>query len=443
MGPIGRVVRFPIMDESPPRKKPLVPVAGLLVAVLTASVVGLWPDGAETAVATPVASVSAPVPQASRVLTPFERVSDQLAAQKEALLKGDEKGWLASVDKKLQPRYRTIFRNLRALDLTSADMGIDGALTDNGATLTGKVGLTYCFSGVECPGYRLDPTGGAPKIINTVTWTSRGGSWVITKMAASGVRNYLQPAPWENSTLTFAEGERVIVAGPRSQSANVKRVLPLAEKAAAVADRYAAQLNNRRPKYRIYLADNKMWKSWYDGAAPPWSVAYHLQLNNIGSDIVVKASKVMPEGNRYITEIIQHELGHSVTLDGNHNRDDKKNQWLTEGIAEYIGYQPGKPQNTYSGDALRYVRSRGRPIKTIAVPALTGKSDDLSVTRLYATGHFAAACMAEKYGEPKMLDFVQMVLHAGVERDAASQAVFGKPFAVVDKTCVSWIKQKL
>ncbi|GAA1587444.1 hypothetical protein GCM10009828_009990 [Actinoplanes couchii] len=419
------------------------PVAGLVIAVLTASVVGLWPDGAEAAVATPVASVSAPAPEPSRALTPFEQVSSQVDAQKLALLKGDEAGWLAPIDKKLQPRYRTIFKNLRALDLTSADMGIDGELTEKGATLTGKVGLTYCFSGVACPAYRLDPTGGAPKIIHKITWTSRGGSWVITRMADSGVSNYLQPAPWENTALTVAAGERVIVAGPKSQAANVKRVLPLAEKAAAVADRYAAQLNNPRAKYRIYLADNKMWKSWYAGAAPPWSVAYHLQLNNTGSDIVVKASKVMPEGNRYITEVIQHELGHSVTLDGNHNRDAEKDQWLTEGVAEYIGYQPGKPQNGYSGDALRFVRSRGRAVKTIAVPSLTEKSDDLAVTRLYATGHFAVACMAEKYGEPKMLNFVQMVLHSGVERDAASQAVYGKPFAAVDKACVSWIKQKL
>ncbi|WP_092549695.1 hypothetical protein [Actinoplanes derwentensis] len=434
------------MDELPPRKKPLAPVAGLVAAVLAATAVGFWPDSSEPATATPAASASAPAPvppSSAPVASTFDQVQTLVDAQNEALLSGDEAGWLAPVDKKLRPRYRTIFRNLRALDLTAADMGIDGELKQKGATLITRVGLTYCFSGTVCPAYRLDPTDGAPKMINTLTWTPRDGSWVITKMAASGVPNYLQPAPWENTALTIAQGKRVIVAGPKSQGANVRRILPLAEKAAAVADRYAAKLNNPQTRYRIYLADDKAWKSWYARPSPPWSIAYHLTLNRIGSDIVVRAGKVMPEGNRYITEVIQHELGHAVTLNGNRNTDEKKDQWLVEGVAEYIGNQPAKLQNTYSRDALRYVQSRGRTAKTIALPPVTGKSDDLAVTRLYANGHFAVGCMAAKYGETKMLDFVAMVLHEGVDIDAASQIHYGKPFKTVDKACVKWIKSQI
>lgn len=430
------------MDEGSPRKKPLIPVVALAAVVLAATAVGLWPSDQEPATAVPAPSVSA-APPAPVEVDDFTQVRALLTAQNKALLAGDEAGWLAPVDKKLHSRYRTIFRNLRALDITSADMGIDGDLTGKGATRTAKVGLSYCFSGTQCPAYRLDPTAGPPKLINKVTWTARDGSWVITKSAASGVENYLQPAPWENTALTVARGKRVIVAGPKSQAANIKRVLPLAEKAATVGDRYAGMLNNPQTTYRIYLADNKSWKTWYDGAGPPWSTAYYLPLNRIGSDIVLKAGQVLDGSNRYVTEVIQHEMGHAATLNGTRNSDGREDMWLSEGIAEYIGYQPAKARDTYSADALRHVRSRRGAVKTIAVSPLSAKSDDLAVARLYATGHFAAACMAEKYGEKKMLEFVALVLHEGMALDGASQIAFRKPFKTVDKACVSWIKRQL
>ncbi|HWS31955.1 MAG TPA: hypothetical protein VN408_04340, partial [Actinoplanes sp.] len=296
------------MDEQPSRNRSLVPVAGLAVVVLAATAVGFWPEGQEPATATPVASASAAVVPAVP-LTPSEQVHATLAAQVRALVAGDEAGWLASVDGRLRTRYRTMFRNLRALEITTADAGIADKLTAKGDTMTGRVGLSYCFSGIECPAYRQDPGAGAPKIINTVTWTFRNGSWVITKAVAADVGNPLQPAPWESTRLTVAAGKRVIVAGPESQATNVKRVLRLAEKAAVVADRYAVTMNNPQNRYRIYLADNKAYSTWYSGSRPPWSVGYQVSLNGIDGDIVLKSGKVLPENDQEVTEIIQHEMG--------------------------------------------------------------------------------------------------------------------------------------
>ncbi|MEV4275944.1 hypothetical protein [Actinoplanes xinjiangensis] len=436
-----------MLSPSPAPSKPSGLVAGLVVLALAvgAGAVVLWPEGEEPATATPAPSASASAsPSASPTpATPLEKVDALIDAQAQALMKGDEAGWLAPVDRKLQARYRAIFRNLRGLDLTAADLTIDGQPKMTGATMKVRVDLNYCFSGVDCPAHRSDPTAGAPVMISTLTWTPRNGSYVITGMAASGVENHLQPAPWETAALTIAQGQRVIVAGPASQAANVRRVLPLAEKAAAVADRYGTQLNNAQKKYRIYLADDKAWKTWYEGLAPNWSVAYHLPLNGIGSDIVVKASKAMSGSDREITEIVQHEMGHAVTLNDTRNWDSEDDLWLIEGVAEYIGYQPSKPQNSYSRDALRYVQSRRGAVKTIALPKLTAKSDDLTVTRLYATGHFGVGCIAEKFGEEKMFNFVALVLREGLELDVASQVALGPPFKTVDKSCVSWIKKRL
>lgn len=137
-------------------------------------------------------------------------------------------------------------------------------------------------------------------------------------------------------------GKRVIVAGPQTQAGNVKRVLRLAEKAAVVADRYAVKMNNPQNRYRVHLADNKAYNTWYAGSRPPWSVAYQLSLNGIDGDIVLKSGKALPEN-----------------------------------------------------------------------------------------------------GETKTLDFVALVLRAGMERDGAAQVTFRKPFKTIDRACVKWIKQKL
>jgi hypothetical protein len=166
-------------------------------------------------------------------------------------------------------------------------------------------------------------------------------------------------------------------------------------------------------------------------------------LNGIGSDIVVKSSEAMSGSDRELTEIIQHEMGHAVTLNDTRNWDSEDDLWLIEGVAEYIGYQPSKPQNSYSRDALRYVQARRGAVKTIALPPLTAKSDDIAVARLYATGHFGVGCLAEKFGEEKMFNFVALVLREGLDLDVASQAALGTPFKTVDKSCVSWIKKQL
>lgn len=443
--PLAEVSPDPVAEVPPASRKPSALIAGLAVLALAvgAGAVIFWPDQPEPATATAIPSASVTPSASATPLTPLQQVDALLDAQVQALVKGDEAGWLAPVDPKLQGRYRTIFQNLRALEVTAADLTIDGDPKMDGAVMKVRVDLNYCFSGADCPAHRSDPAAGAPAMINTLTWTPRAGSYVITAMAGAGVRNYLQPAPWENAALTFAQGKRVIVAGPKSQAKNVRRTLPLAEKAAAVADRYGVQLHNEQPKYRIYLADDKGWKNWYSGLAPNWSVAYHLPLNGVGSDIVVKSGEAMSGSDRELTEIIQHEMGHAVTLNDTRNWDDEDDLWLIEGVAEYIGYQPSKPQNSYSRDALRYIQARRGAIKTIALPKLTAKSDDLTVARLYATGHFGVGCIAEKFGEEKMFNFVSLVLREGLDLDVASQAALDKPFKTVDKACVSWIKQKL
>ncbi|GAA4944280.1 hypothetical protein [Actinoplanes utahensis] len=424
---------------SPSRPSPGVWFA-FMVLVFVSSIVVLRPTGDEAATATPSPGASATPSSSQR---PVDLIEQALDAQSAALLSGDLPGWLAPVDPKLQARYTTIFQNLRELEVTHAEQRMDAMPTAYSDMLTVSIKLAYCFSDVVCPAWKDATDEGAPKLAYRTSWQLLEGSYKITKLEEFRGFNHLQPTPWEKDPMTFAHGKRVIVAAPAATARYVKRVLPLAEKAAVVADRYAGYGGNQQKKYRVFIADNKAWDTWYGGMDSEYAVAYHFSLNSTGGDIVLKASELMPEEDRVVAQVIQHEFAHAVTLVAQVNDDKVDDLWLVEGIAEYIGYLPAKPQNSYSREVLRYVRSQRGPLKTIRVAPLTDESDDIDSAALYATGHFAAGCMAAKYGEPKMLDFADRVLQYGEELDSASRAVFGKPFPAVDKECVAWIKSKI
>ncbi|BCY05111.1 hypothetical protein [Actinoplanes sp. L3-i22] len=430
----------PALPEPPKRSRTpgfLVALIAIL-AVVAAGVVVFWPTGDEAAKAT-----ATPAPP--RPATPFELAEQRLRTQGEALAKGDEKAWLAPVDptkKTLLARYRTIFRNLRALEISHAEFHGD-KLPDTTATqIVMQAALGYCFSGVVCPEWHGNYGEGSAKATYRLTFQLIKGVWTITALDdKTGVKdNYLQPAPWDNRALTFVKGKRVIVAGPSSQAKRLKQVLTLAEKAAKVVDRYAGYVGNPQQRYRIYVADEKGWKSWYGGVDQSWIIGYEMPLNATGGDIILRARA--SDNQRQLAVTVQHELTHVVTLAGGDGAAEN-DQWLIEGIAEYVGALPRKPQETGNRDVLaESFRRRGVP-KTIAVPSLADDADDLTVNTLYAMGHYATACMAAKYGERKLLTFTNLVLREGQKPDQASRTAYGKPFATVDKACLSWIRQRV
>ncbi|WP_083971113.1 M1 aminopeptidase family protein [Actinoplanes awajinensis] len=431
---------FPPIPPAPQRNwKPA--VFATLAAVILAAGAGaavLWPARDEPAKAD---AATAP----ARPATPFELVAERLQKQAEALTKGDEKAWLAFVDpakKTLVTRYRTMFRNLRTLEISHAEFHADKLEGTTATKVVTQAALGYCFSGVACPDWRKNYDEGPAKVTYRLTFQQVRGQWVITELndQAGVENNYLQPAPWDNRALTFVKGKRVIVAGPSSQAKQLKQVLVLAERAAKVADRYAGYVNNPQRRYRVYVADEKGWKNWYGGIKEKWVIGYEMPLNSTGGDIVLRAKSSADRGQLAVT--IQHELAHVVTLAGG-TWETTDDQWLVEGVAEYIGALPRKPQDTGNHDVLiEAFQRRGMP-KSIAVPSLADNADDLTVNTLYAMGHYATACMAAKFGDRKLLQFTNLVLREAKKPDEASRTAYGKPFATVDKACLSWIRDRV
>jgi hypothetical protein len=360
------------------------------------------------------------------------------------LLRGDERGWLAAVDPgkpKLRARYSRMFSSLRALGISQFAYYSYAPAAPRNGIIAVRSHIAYCFSRPTCPEYADQQWKGPPRVVQALTFKMVRGRYVITALGKAADPNSMQPTPWEHGDLYFARGNRVTVAATGSQRKNLKRVLDLAEKAAVVTDRYAALVQNPQSRYRIYLADDKAWTSWYGGDREKWVVGLAVPLNHAGTDTLLRMSQL--SDTRLLANTIQHEMGHVVTLGGATDRDPAGDRWLSEGIAEYIGWAPKPASASWRRSSVQVAfRGSRRPATIVGKPP-TAKTSDVAVNALYGIGHLAAQCMAERYGERKLFAFVRLALRENQGYDQASRAAFGKPFRTVDKACLAWIKKQL
>ncbi|MEU4238217.1 hypothetical protein [Actinoplanes sp. NPDC026619] len=412
---------------------------GRILAALLLLLLGSLAACTSPADATPApAASSAPVVDDIPV-SPFEAAITLLRKQGGALLAGDEAGWLAAVDpgqSALQARYRSMFATLRALDI-SQFLYTPHLLSDPGNPVM-KIDsdVSYCFSLGLCPAFSYDVE--APKVRQILTVKNVGGQLLITALAVPKETGALQPAPWENTTLTFRQGARVTVAAPASEAAKLDDVLAIAEAAAKLNDRIAGYVENPQKRYRIYLADAKAWRTWYQGEKDKWVIGYSINLNTAGADVVLNMPRLTGDRKVLVTTI-QHEMGHVVTHSGVNGRG-RRDMWLTEGIAEYIGWQPAAATASWRRPSVHAaVHGAHRP-SSIALPAPADGASGSQMDAFYGLSHFAMSCLASKYGERALFDFVRYRMQNGFEYDDASRRAFHQPFTTVDKACVSWIR---
>jgi hypothetical protein len=371
-------------------------------------------------------------------VTPYEKMVAALTAQAVAMTRGDERAWLAGVDPtqpKLQTRYRTMFRTLRGLGLSSFEYepGVDVPDQRGIATLYTRV--RFCFSLPTCP------DGIAPVIVQKMTVGPVQGRYVITALATASNSTELQPTPWESGDLVLAQGKRVVVAAAPSEAKYLKQVVALGDKSAAVTDKYAALVGNPQKRYRIYLADPKGWRTWYGGDDSKTTIGLEIPLNQAESDVVLRMSLLKDPAE--LAKTLQHEMGHVATVGGAQQEGRflyQTNQWLSEGVAEYIEWLPKGATASYRRSSVRIAEHGKHPPKTIAAAPLTDSASDRTVDAFYGLGHFAVDCMVQTYGETKAFVFIRSRLREGLELDVSSRLAFGQPFATVDKGCVAWTR---
>jgi hypothetical protein len=389
-----------------------------------------------------------PEPTAEQTpLTPSDAANAALEAQATALLAGDEKGWLAAVDPgqdKLRSRYRAMFRSLRGLGVSHFvhNTTVEPADTKRG-TVEVTTDIEYCFATDKCPEEKDNVSDGPPTITQTVTFKKVGTRYLISKLTAKKDRDRQQPTPWESGELEFLSGKRVTVAGNRSERKYFPQVLAAAEKAAVVNDRFAGLVANPQQKYRVYVAGPKQWKTWYGGITDKWVIGYAMPLSDSGSDVVINISTVRTD-SEVLATTMQHELAHVVTLGGAYRTSGGTgDMWLEEGIAEYIGWYPRSATASWRRSAVRSLLDAGNRPKSIAARAPSDAAGPDASDAFYGFGHFTADCLARKYGQGALFDFVRLYLRENRDLDPASREAFGKSFATVDKACMAWIRDRV
>ncbi|HEX8343690.1 MAG TPA: hypothetical protein VF657_02945 [Actinoplanes sp.] len=150
--------------------------------------------------------------------------------------------------------------------------------------LNPNVTVAYCLQTPACPPYALG-SHDVPQISQRLTMTRRDGVYVITARQASSNRDPQQPTPFEETPLTIRQGQRVTVAAAPGQQDRLPDVVAAADRAAAVADRYAAALGNPQQRYRIYLAGDRQWATWFGGQRSRYAVGYATASGTVGTEV--------------------------------------------------------------------------------------------------------------------------------------------------------------
>ncbi|MDQ7906714.1 hypothetical protein RB614_19545 [Phytohabitans sp. ZYX-F-186] len=423
------------MTEAPgPRRWPLWVVLGVVGALLscgvpTAVIVALREQGPGAAASASPVAIHSPEPGDPEQVTQLwlrERIAEVLTQQAGALLRGDERGFLAVAEPKSAAvaALRRQFRSLRALKVTAWQVRITDIPDRVGSQWRVTVTYEHCFVDPGCL------TG--PVSIET-TWADRAG---VPRMVALAPSPSGQdgPRPWEASDLVVAVGQRAVVATTAKQKGRLTEVLREAERAAEVADRYAVDGTPPR-HYQIFYAGEAEWRRWYGGDRPEWTAGYAVPVGGGRFDVVLNGKDLHVS---VLDDLLRHEMTHAASLPGGGYRTGD-NWWLVEGVAD-LAAAGGRPVGRYESlpDVRRLVSSGWNGPLSAAEPG--ARATDWQVSAAYGIGYLAVRHLVDRFGEQAMLAFFKAVVHERKSPDEASPLVFGEPWQSLQDDCVSYVR---
>ncbi|MGC9670157.1 hypothetical protein ACNTMW_26890 [Planosporangium sp. 12N6] len=383
--------------------------------------------GAEPAVAAGAAA-RATVIRRSRVRAALQAALDAQAA---ALLRGDEAGFLAPVDAgatALVDELRRRFGVLRALRVAgwTETLGGEPEPVDGGWRVVVRIG--YCFVVVGCE----------PVTVPVVTrWTDRAGSPSLVEFGTSAGAD-LGPRPWEVSDLRVAVGRRVLIAAPPRYADRLGTLLEAAEAAASIADRYA-RWSAPPGRYLVAIAGPDEWRRWYGVHQADWVAGYAMPVADHDTEIVLNGQRV---DGAEVVDTLRHEFTHVVTLD-RVGRDYSGQWWLVEGIAEYVR-MVGRPLADYEllGVSRRYVRAgHATDVGSLAEPPADAPAEDAAGR--YGIAFLTVRCLAERFGEERLLRFFDRVVRHGAPVAEAAVVALGRDWAGTAGGCAGYVRRSL
>ncbi|WP_426514524.1 basic secretory protein-like protein [Dactylosporangium sp. McL0621] len=354
------------------------------------------------------------------------RIRRALADQADALLGGDEDGFLRAVDPSaggLREDLARRFGSLRQLQVKIWQPAVEArAKTEAGGTASATVLVRYCFVVTTCDPMSLEAD---------TRWKVAGQSVTLLEFS---VAKDLGPRPWEVSELRAQVGNRVVMATTAKYASRLPSMLAAAEQAAALTDTFA-RWGPPPARYVVYLAGPDEWSKWYGMRQEAWVAGFALPLTASATEIVLNAARV---DTKQTLDVLRHEFTHVVTLAGV-EKAYEHTWWLVEGIAEYVRVKGSGKAFDQMGDVRTYLRS-GHWKGDIALDDPPEGASTADVSGRYGVAYLSLQHLADRFGEDRLLDFFDATVRQGHPLDDSARQAFSMSWEDVQADCVRYVR---
>ncbi len=365
-----------------------------------------------------------------------------LARRASAVLKGDQKTFLASVDPKqraLVMRQRVLFVNLhkfgfRTLKYFTADAfnPVERLVAKYGpGTFSTRVIMRYQIAGLD------------PKPVQTdlgYSFVKRSGSWLLVDdgsidetLSADGHRQ-----PWDFQEVQLVRRGKVVVVVDKKEAALGRKIAKVSATAVDAVRRHWKRPWNGAVLVVAMPQNQVMATIWTTGGGAGWTIAAKAvtlfegeQLGKpvgapIGSRIVIN-----PAVRKQLTQdLLVHEMTHVATA----TLGTKAPIWIVEGLAEYVRCRAIEDDPHWTVDPYR------KTVRTKYLPKLTALPDaDLFYSdgdRAYGTSWWFVEYLASKLGEKGVAS-----LYADLAQHGTADSIIKKDTGMTSAQLVPAVKK--
>ncbi len=425
-----------------PRRRRTLTVAIVAVVTVSAAVVAalVGPGDAGRAPHRPAASGGTHVPQAAADTTPdaaergVEALQAVLATRSRAVLDHDRTAWLSTVDPRsagFRDQQSTVFSNLRAVPFSDWSYTFAGVAAAPSAKRLRELGGSAWVARVQA-GYRLKGYDGATSLAEQfLTMVERDGRWYV----ASTSDGETVPQPWDLGQVRVVRGDRVLVLGTAS-SATLRGLASAGDRAVR---RVTSVWGDGWPQRAVLVVPRTEKEMGQLLQRPPQGLSQiaavttgELAEGDYGvarSDrVVVNPGAFARLGSSGRRVVLVHEMTHVAVRS---STTAPVPIWLSEGFADYVGYQDvALSRRVIAADVLALVRRGKGPRELPGV-------DDFDPTRstiapAYSGSWLACQLIADRYGQRALVRLYREIAttpvadDSGPDPDAATQAAFEK-----------------
>lgn len=266
-----------------------------------------------------------------------------LAQRATAVLKGDLKGFLASVDPqqpKLVAEQRVLFGNLRQFQFSTlryfvADERIAPQMEEKYGknAFSTRVMMRYQLAGLD------------PKPVQTdlgYTFAARSGRWIL--VADDAIEETLSDdghrQPWDFQPVTVIRRGKVVVVVDKTEAALGKKIAGVSQTAVSAVRRHWPRPWNGAVMVVAMSDPHVMSLLWTTGTGTGWTIAAKAVTLYDGEPLGAKAAA--PVGSRIVInpavrkdldeDLLVHEMTHVATVP----IGVRAPIWIVEGVAEYV-----------------------------------------------------------------------------------------------------------